>query len=415
MKNKFFTTVIITIFTITLNAQMNIVIHDTFTDTLKFHDLSKLLIWGTNSSITSAFRLVVKTDGSSTSYNAITTTDSAALYLNYSNPSGLRTGTCIDYEFPYSLSRTNDTIKIEFDCLWDQLTTGGNTHRIVPALMYEYPAGGPRYGDFDSVGISAAFGRPAYNWRVLGRTPQGTNNYGSLFYGGGKTILGEFEKFNNTYWLPGFISGPGGISPENALPNYPLSSVMKYTTKTLASTSSWKHYSVIITKTRITWYFRNSNDNESMNETITFIETPEMQSDTMAMIAQLNSAHGTSATSLPVYYNYFNNFKAFRLFMNGPKTYFANVKVSTTQEPVGSKEKDMDVFNIYPNPAKDILWINLKRTALPVQLSITDMTGALIMKENLYTTRSKISLHQIPAGIYLVSISDKTIKLSVNH
>lgn len=82
---------------------------------------------------------------------------------------------------------------------------------------------------------------------------------------------------------------------------------------------------------------------------------------------------------------------------------------------VGEIVADAD-FKIYPNPTVDILNID-RNTNAEQSLVVADMNGAIVCSQTLTDPHVSISLHDLPSGMYLLSISnpngDKTITAKI--
>jgi hypothetical protein len=65
------------------------------------------------------------------------------------------------------------------------------------------------------------------------------------------------------------------------------------------------------------------------------------------------------------------------------------------------------IFSIYPNPAKDIITVDLdsKNTSL---VSIFSVDGKLISEKNI-TQKDNIDIHNLTKGVYLLKVSNNTI------
>ena len=80
------------------------------------------------------------------------------------------------------------------------------------------------------------------------------------------------------------------------------------------------------------------------------------------------------------------------------------------------------INTLYPNPSRDMLFINLKKSALqPLVLKIYNNFGQLLRKENLSNTMEghiKIDISTLPQGHYMLSLEDETkgetIKFIIN-
>lgn len=249
--------------------------------------------------------------------------------------------------------------------------------------------------------LEAPYGRPGYNFRILGRSPEGTNNYGNLFYGGGTDINGEFEKYGTDYWIPGFISGPEGVSPEGATP-YPEGPVVKWTDQTTASTTTWGHYTWIITENKVQVYHRWTNESVVDNQKILDLYTPTIK-DTATMINELNNYYSTSISDLPPLYNYFDDFKAARFFFNGGRTHIANVKITTTQTLTGQnniKKESGEHFQLFPNPARH--FVNIQTDGKAEDLQLFDAMGRLVKQIKTTGENTRMDISQLQDGYYIL-------------
>lgn len=382
-------------------------VSDSFQNTSQFVDLSTRLLWGSSSLPQSAFRLISKTDGAGLGFNALNQTDSARKYSGYQAANSIKASMAIDYRFPV-FDRTNDSLQIEFDVLWDTLVSGGNTGRIVAALMHDYPAEIPFNTVLDSVDAVAPFGRPAYSFRVLNRIPQGTNNYANMMYGGGRDSLGEFERYNsagNRWWLPGFISGPGGVSPESNSPEYPLSGVVRWRNYTIASRSRWRHFTWKVAPEKIEVWVRNTQT-PAGNDTLVMRMVVPKPGPIQEMLTKMQLGHGLSQAldSLPILYHWPRFVNGFRLYMAGANsTNFANISVKGSSGGIASKRKPnpaQDVVMI-PNPARNSLKLgNLMETA---EYEIVNTAGKTVASGSV-SNLQPIELINLASGIYTLKL-----------
>ncbi|MDB5226846.1 MAG: SpoIID/LytB domain protein, partial [Bacteroidota bacterium] len=69
-----------------------------------------------------------------------------------------------------------------------------------------------------------------------------------------------------------------------------------------------------------------------------------------------------------------------------------------------------DNYSIYPNPAKNSIYIQSKtNNALKISLSLTNIIGQEVQQKNISNVNSyELSLKDLPVGVYILSISDKT-------
>jgi hypothetical protein len=390
------------------SAQYNTVFQDTFTDSLKYRDLTQKMTFGTFAQPTSGFRRLTKSDQSGLSFSSISQTDSARKYAGYINPNSTKASLAFDYRFP-EIDRANDSVMVEFDVLWDQLVSGGNQGRIVVALMHNLPENIPIGTITDSFAGISPFGRPAYSFRILNRIPQGVNNYANMMYGGGRDSLGEFEKYssgNNRWWLPGFISGPGGISPESNNPVYPLGPVNRWTGYTIASSSQWRHFTWKIFPEKLEVWTRSSALPAGNDTLVLRMVTPK-PGPLAEMLSKMQLGHNLSALpdSLPTLYHWFPKLNGIRFYLNGQNpTYFANVSLKTSYvfTGVGNLTAGRKEICLYPNPGAESLKILSKEPF--ERIRIFDRLGKGILEESGSWSNLELSTSHLRSGIYFVEV-----------
>jgi hypothetical protein len=392
------------LFTAACFAQTTI-IQDNFTDRSKFKDNTLLLHWGLYNSPQTAFSLQSKTDAATpaaVTYNSICLTDSGVKYSGYTTANSLKTLTGIDYEFPATLNRNAGDIKIEFDGIWNGQDNGGESGRLVVTLLGEYPAGGGQFDQVYDTSLTDPFGKPLYNIRIRNTN---TNNGPLMLYGAGLSTNPKWEIYNTSpgWWLPGFSVQSGGGSPGSGA-DYPASGTKK-SSMIATSTTLWKHYTWLIKPERLELYVRNSNQPASSDVLIFFMQTPST-ADAVTQLAQINAAHGTSATQLPPYYSYYNNFKALRFYWRGVvNSHLANVKLSqnTTvlafdklalQKPVVKNSRAVMAATVLP------------AQNTPQQVTLQHSTNGSVFANVLTTT--------IPAGSTQISLAHNNPAAGIN-
>ncbi len=310
-----------------LKAQFeNVLVNDDFTNP-GFYDNTLLTLWGGNGSPTSGWEQAdITRTGLTFRGSALTT--SAMANSAFNSPTGLKTLNSFDYFFQ-PINRNNTTIKVEFDAVWASLNGGGENGRIVVTLMKDMPAAGAQFGQVDNVALDNPFGIPIYNIRIRNTS---TVNGPLMLYGAGESRDPGWEPYNpGPWWLPGFSTQPciGGVgcSP-GTTGSYPNSPTRTSNLQT-ASATIWRHFTWIIQPERMELYFRNSSG--GANQLVFFMQIPKYnfpENPTNA-INQINAAHGTSISSLPTLYEWYNNPNAIRFFINGGvKAHIANVKVT---------------------------------------------------------------------------------------
>jgi hypothetical protein len=399
-------------FSTCLYAQYQTIVSDDFSDTLHYSDLTKKFLWGSYTQPTSGFRRLMKTDGAGLGFMALNQTDSAQKYAGYIPTNSVKASIAIDYRFP-TFNRSNDSLTVEFDVLWDNLVSGGNPGRIVVALMHDLPANIPFNAITDSLNAEAPFGRPAYSFRILNRIPQGTNNYANMMYGGGRDQEGEFEKFSGatgSWWLPGFISGPGGIAPESNAPEYPLGPVKRWGPFTLASATRWRHVTWKIFPEKLEVWVRSSSQSWG-NDTLALMMVTPKPGPLPTMLATMQQGHGLAnpPDSLPTLYNWFEEVNGVRLFMNGVNpTYFANLSIKGSYVPTSTETEarlTAREVRLFPNPANAI--IKAVWPADAESFYITNSNGKVLASGICEGNSMQWQTNSWPLGVYALMVKTK--------
>jgi hypothetical protein len=391
-------------------GQYQTIFQDTFSDSLQYRDLTKVNLWGTNSVPTSGFKRGMKADASGLSFMSIFQTDSAKKYSGYQTPTSLKAALAFDYNFS-SLFRATDSMKLEFDVLWEETVSGGNPGRIVIALMHQNPSEIPAGAIVDSFQAKAPFGRPAYSFRILNRIPQGTNNYANMQYGGGKDSLGEFEKYSSgpfAWWLPGFISGPGGISPESSV-DYPRGPVNRWRRYTLASKTAWRHFTWKIFPEKLEVWTRSSGRPEG-NDTLTMAMVIPKMGPLPNMLSTLQTGHGLTnpLDSLPTLYHWFPSINGVRFYLNGGNiTHLANVQLKSSYLPTAIQSlSENENSTIYPNPVSELLILR-NETGEDRKILVLDGMGRKVFEGNATGTTFSLNTRSWNAGVYQIQVFEK--------
>lgn len=63
---------------------------------------------------------------------------------------------------------------------------------------------------------------------------------------------------------------------------------------------------------------------------------------------------------------------------------------------------------LYPNPAKDVLNINVQGAALPLETKIFDLTGKLVSQKTISSASGTVALNGLSAGLYIAEVSNGT-------
>lgn len=71
---------------------------------------------------------------------------------------------------------------------------------------------------------------------------------------------------------------------------------------------------------------------------------------------------------------------------------------------------DKDAFSVYPNPATDRITVTGQFSGA-VMLKLVDVTGKLVMQQQLLTGTTEVALPKLPKGVYVLRVNDTTRKL----
>ncbi|ABA21752.1 conserved hypothetical protein [Trichormus variabilis ATCC 29413] len=255
-------------------ASTTTLINENFSHIRNWKDLSTSISWGGHPVGTSAFQIFDIGGGNKAVGIADGTTHSAANILinglssNYTNLTGLKGFSALDWQFPQPINHATRVVTVEFRVKWMELsnTSSGEGGRFLVILNHNYPIGGlnltpnSKYQDFSTPNIWA---QPAYHARI--RSGNNAASFAMLQYGGGMSASGEYEKFdaNNDnipdWWLPGFIQSAGGGVPGQGSP-FPANSWSRSATG-LASTN-WQTFRYVVTpNTQELWRDANGSGN----------------------------------------------------------------------------------------------------------------------------------------------------------
>ncbi|MDA3866985.1 MAG: T9SS type A sorting domain-containing protein, partial [Salinivirgaceae bacterium] len=78
----------------------------------------------------------------------------------------------------------------------------------------------------------------------------------------------------------------------------------------------------------------------------------------------------------------------------------------TVTQATGIKETELAKFNMYPNPATDILTIDIENISYSenIEISIIDLNGKIVYSENIENSNCKINISDYTAGLYFVEL-----------
>ncbi len=314
-----------------VQAQVNPFLFDDFSDSTKAFDISTLIIRNGETEEQSAFDFTIKSDDNGLAFPSIVINniaEEAGICCTYDNGSYLAHN-CIDYAFPDVINRRDDTIMIEFDAIWEMESDGkGEASKLIIYLMYEYPEEGPGFGVYNDLSEDF-YGKPAYQLWILNGS-----NHAFMSYGGGLEKQGSFISLpanDPQYWLPGFTEKKVQEGEIDTQDPYPLSAYARLTEGSTVSETRWKHYTWLIAPERLSVFWRNTGAPSSEDELMFFMEIPSDEED----IQQINDAHGSFATSMPLLYEWFEEINAVRFFIN-KDSYFTNIRISKSGDPLNT-------------------------------------------------------------------------------
>ncbi len=110
--------------------------------------------------------------------------------------------------------------------------------------------------------------------------------------------------------------------------------------------------------------------------------SPSADQGAVTFYAALNAANGDGGT-------------------NGDKV----ITLSTTVNVLGTDSFFAKQFNVYPNPASDMVTIKMPENITTATVTIFDFVGKQVAKTNLTSTENSLDISNLPTGTYLVSIA----------
>jgi len=74
------------------------------------------------------------------------------------------------------------------------------------------------------------------------------------------------------------------------------------------------------------------------------------------------------------------------------------------------KNAKQTAFTIYPNPAKNILYVNTKAGK---EIRIYNVAGSMVLSKIATSNTDKIDISRLPAGVYLIKVDTRTQKIMI--
>lgn len=380
-----------------VQAQSVPVVQDDFSGPQQFVDLSLLHVWGSNAAPQSAFQFGSVSDNDGLSYNALSMTDSAMKYTNYGQLREISTKAlnCFDYHFT-PITRTNDTIQLEFDVLWETLSNSGEGGRINVIFLHDYAAQNLGLGandSVDNVNNPDPFGKPAYHFRLRNRSIPSLGGF--VGWGGGNRLDGRLylhlANGDTVHWLPGAVA-------ESGTGNYPSRASITFNNP-VASATQWRHITCVITPTHVRLFQRNSGAPASANQQ--FVELPASQ----------------NPSNSPVLHQWFDGINALRFYaygIPGNRTYWANIKLSKTENTADTLLTSIRKTNglglqAYPNPFEHSFQLQGMEQNETLEAVMYNAKGQWVARMNgdLGGVNAQLAGVQngMPSGLYLLKVS----------
>ncbi|MCX6181253.1 MAG: DM13 domain-containing protein [Bacteroidetes bacterium] len=135
--------------------------------------------------------------------------------------------------------------------------------------------------------------------------------------------------------------------------------------------------------------------------------SPTAAGNTNLEVGKLKSNSGEQSYTIPPginiedYDNVLIHCKGGNHFWGGGTLSSVSGLCSTT----GITESEQEVFSLYPNPANEILNINISN-ANAHSISITDVTGKILLNEILSENKKQVDVSKFTEGLYFVRIAD---------
>ena len=332
-------------------GQYSVVLIDSITDGISFIDNNYLVLPEGYDAPIRAYKITSKADNSGLAFPAITSSDTI---LANGWPRWI-TGAfdCFDYVFPRSIIREpGDTIRIEFDLMFDVVRGSGEAGRLNVALVDGLPPNGiqldnapvnlqawrAQYEDpelsnmYNMYGSADMFGQPAYHVWIF------SGNYGpALSYGGAYDVYPGWNSGAGRYYYNMNAGDHENLDLYPLTDNYPKVPYSKrFDGGPYASVSKWKRYTWVIAEQMMHLYWRDADKGPEADEEIIFMAIPTNESN----IHFINTVHETSEESMPPAYKWYEQMNALRFYYHGNNVernfYLTNLVVTKTGRPIST-------------------------------------------------------------------------------
>lgn len=99
---------------------------------------------------------------------------------------------------------------------------------------------------------------------------------------------------------------------------------------------------------------------------------------------------------------------------SGNETFEKQITITVEEQVITSIEDDPEVItNIYPNPARDFVQVNLISEGYPYNLKVYDLSGNLkTSKDSIYDSSIRLDIRNMPGALYLIIVKDRHGRLT---
>jgi hypothetical protein len=170
---------------------------------------------------------------------------------------------------------------------------------------------------------------------------------------------------------------------------------------------------MLIKKERVEVYYRNSSQAASSDVLAFFIQTPST-TNPVNQLNEINAAHGTSATTLPPFYAWYNNINAVRFYWRATKsgstnadTWLANVTISklSNSAVLGTPSLQLNVQPLAQSNFIKAQWLTPNAKAITLEKSVDGNSFSTIQRKILQTDEKVFSYYDnmlVPISFYKV-------------
>lgn len=89
----------------------------------------------------------------------------------------------------------------------------------------------------------------------------------------------------------------------------------------------------------------------------------------------------------------------------GGVLYIDNISFGEAYVGMFETAKEQNSIRLYPNPASDMVTIDIPANDVSGDIIITDITGKIVLQQPVQTAQQQLSLSEIPAGLYFVQLT----------